>query len=367
MTASETDVTTARITADALATPADLTVRVVDRALDDQHFKVTVRSPWLPGLRDAEPEDWTLPLRAAELVGESMRQFTAPDVDDASRLYALRGAGVQLWNLAPEGFREAYRKLAREPHVLGTIQVVSDEKNIPWELMIPLEVDRRPLGQSCAVARWFTSLALRSVRGPLSDARVLMPDHDGVTLLEHAADELDLVLERVGGSQLTPAVPQTMEVELAPWAGAIVHVICHGKSGTTQQLLLDGKETLTCNIVEGMFDLRTAWTARDVPPILFLNACDAGRLVPALSGAGGLAGALATIGAGAIVAPLWSVRDEIAHRVAEHFYDAIAERPDRPYAEILRDIRTFAYDGGGEDSYAAYCYYGDPYASAMRP
>ena len=38
--------------------------------------------------------------------------------------------------------------------------------------------------------------------------------------------------------------------------------------------------------------------------------------------------------------------------------------PDRPFAEIIRDIRAKAYDESAvvEDTYAAYCFYGDPLA-----
>jgi hypothetical protein len=366
---TETDVAEAPITVDERATPADLTVRVIDRARDDRHFEVTVSSPWLPELKGAKPEDWILDQAAADLVQAYMKGFTAKGVENDSRLYSLQGAGAQLWDAAPEGFRKAYKKLVEDGKPPQTIQVDSDEKHIPWELMIPLDIDPddvRPLGQRCAIARWFTSLALRSVCGPLADARVVAPAHSGVKPLAHAPAEMALVLGQIGGRQLTPAVPKTVETELTPWAGAIVHVICHGEAGTIQRLLLDGAETLDSVQVQGMFKLGAAWKAREVPPIVFLNACEVGRPAPTLSGAGGMAGALATIGAGAVIAPLWSVRDSIAHEVAKLFYEAVARRPDQPYAEILRDIRALAYAGGGEDTYAAYCYYGDPYASATR-
>jgi len=36
--------------------------------------------------------------------------------------------------------------------------------------------------------------------------------------------------------------------------------------------------------------------------------------------------------------------------------------PTRPFAAILRDIRRKAYEPGARDTYAAYCFYGDPAA-----
>lgn len=44
---------------------------------------------------------------------------------------------------------------------------------------------------------------------------------------------------------------------------------------------------------------------------------------------------------------------------------AIADRA-RPFADILREIRAKAYAQNGEDTYAAYCWYGDP-ETALGP
>jgi len=68
------------------------------------------------------------------------------------------------------------------------------------------------------------------------------------------------------------------------------------------------------------------------------------------------------IGSG-VIAPLWSVKDSIAHEIAEKFYERIQNEPSTPFAEILADLRKLSYKAeGGEDTYAAYCFYGDPLA-----
>jgi penicillin-binding protein 1A len=41
---------------------------------------------------------------------------------------------------------------------------------------------------------------------------------------------------------------------------------------------------------------------------------------------------------------------------------ALASRPATPFAEVLRRIRARAYQSPIEDSWAAYCFYGDPAA-----
>ena len=80
-------------------------------------------------------------------------------------------------------------------------------------------------------------------------------------------------------------------------------------------------------------------------------------------GAGGFAEVFMALGASGVIAPLWSVRDSIAHEIAQKFYERIKKEPNTPFAEILADLRKQSYaEGGGEDTYAAYCFYGDPLA-----
>src|SRR5439155_1500083 len=97
-------------------------------------------------------------------------------------------------------------------------------------------------------------------------------------------------------------------------------------------------------------------------PFIFLNACEVGRPQPALVGVGGFAQTFIGCGACAVVAPLWSVKDDIAHDIAVEFYETVVKNPDKPFAGILSDIRSKAYAAGFEDTYAAYCFYGDPLA-----
>jgi hypothetical protein len=99
-------------------------------------------------------------------------------------------------------------------------------------------------------------------------------------------------------------------------------------------------------------------------PLVFLNACEVGRPNVALVGMGGFAKAFVDLGAAGVIAPLWSVRDSIAFDVASRFYAEIMQQPSRSFADILKTIRRLAYDEQiGEDTYAAYCFYGDPTAA----
>jgi CHAT domain-containing protein len=147
----------------------------------------------------------------------------------------------------------------------------------------------------------------------------------------------------------------------------LVHFVCHGGDSQdgTQMIYLDNNEQLTSTEVEGMDGIEEAF--RRINPIVFLNACEVGRPAPALTGLGGFAASFIGLGAGAVIAPLWSVKDSIACQIAVEFYKRVKDEPETPFAEIFRKIRESAYDvANGEDTYAAYCFYGDPAAFAVR-
>jgi hypothetical protein len=96
--------------------------------------------------------------------------------------------------------------------------------------------------------------------------------------------------------------------------------------------------------------------------MVFTNACSTGAQVPALAGGAGFPLAFGDIGARAIVAPLWPVASDLASRVAVELYERALRPGSPPVAEILRDLRSRAYDGPDSDSFAAYAFFGDPTA-----
>ena len=89
------------------------------------------------------------------------------------------------------------------------------------------------------------------------------------------------------------------------------------------------------------------------------------RLRGGWSGAGagrgqGFANSFIQMGASAVVAPLWAVQDTVALDVTQTFYPLVLKGV--PFAEVMKQIRAKAY-AQAIDSYAAYCFYGDPMAS----
>ena len=96
--------------------------------------------------------------------------------------------------------------------------------------------------------------------------------------------------------------------------------------------------------------------------MVFLNACEVGRPTRGLIGTSGFAKSFIDIDASCVVGALWSVDDRVAHAVAVEFYEQVLSEPPVPFAEALRRLRARGYTADGDDSYAAYCFYGDPAA-----
>jgi hypothetical protein len=361
---------------DARAEPADLTVQVVEgEEKDGRHYFVLLRTTLDDDFEMTEPEPWVFRDGTDEFVTGLMDEFTQRGATPFARQASLRGAGVQLWTTAPESFRALFWRLLDAEKPLRTIFVASAEPSIPWELMVPRrEKDgeleqRQPLGVEFAVGRWVhPDHRSPKQQDPIEDSYVVAPKYR-VKVLAKSAQEAEWVCEKFRGVGVSPAIQETIEAVLAENPVGLVHFIAHGKSqpGQPQTLELENDAILSSNqILGGMPQLERAFRAK--APLVFINACEVGRTTPSLVGAGGFAQAFLSAGARGVVAPLWSVKDSLAHEVAIAFYEAALKEPRRPFADILTDIRRLSYEeGGGEDSYAAYCWYGDPLTALEAP
>jgi hypothetical protein len=52
------------------------------------------------------------------------------------------------------------------------------------------------------------------------------------------------------------------------------------------------------------------------------------------------------LGATAVIAPLWSVEDDVAREIASNFYGKLKEDPKAPIAQIFAATREKAYEPG---------------------
>jgi CHAT domain len=361
---------------DAKAIRADLTVEVVATPESDgRKFLVTVRTALVDDLVMTDPEPWNFLEKTDEMVRAMMEEFAQRDASPEDRQASLVGAGNQLWDLAPTSFKEFFCRLVREDNLPRTIYIASAEPHIPWELMRPTcevdgkEEEREALGVEFVVGRYVDPGHRSPKQNDPIDASYIVAatKYRRQKKLPKAQEEADWVAERFGGTIVTPAQRALLDQMLKERAVDLLHFVAHGKSApNAQQLILDDDKVFSSMQVSAMKGLKAACKER--APVVFLNACDVGRQEPTLVGAGGFATEFIGAGARAVVAPLWSVKDTIAHEVAIDFYQAALDDPARPFADILKDIRAKSYvEGGAEDTYAAYCFYGDPLTSLAPP
>jgi hypothetical protein len=364
--------------------PADLTIVVTSAVINDgRQFFCTVRSPSLDKYRNGLTESWNLPQAAEDIVLSYMERFTADAITPSMLLAELRGAGRQLFDAAPKVFRQAFWDLIDAGVGLRTIAIVTEEPFIPWELMIPYRMkdgrrqQREALGTEFLVGRWPSPDNVSPLPHiDLVDSFVIAPVY--TPPLSFAQAEAAMVADSFQGVIIAPADFDSITQELSRVGKTLIHFICHGEDEDTQAevirdpdrrvrnrvqtIRLEKGQTINSTQIVGIDGLQEIFEQRH--PLVFINACEIGRTTPALLGVGGFAKSFIDIGASAVIAPLWSVKDRFAHEVAKTFYERLKSAKGTPFAEIIRDLRRKAYGPGqAEDTFAAYCFYGDPAAS----
>ena len=362
---SEAESEIGRVAIEQNALDADILLHITQPdPADGRRFQSTIRTP----LGSTEGA-WNLPRTTRSIVGAYLEQFSkgGPD-DNLGRRDALVGAGRRLFDLAPEHVRDAFWKLIDRSCPIETIAVVSEEPYVPWELMIPHRKNeqRQPLGVEFSIGRWTSPLSVSAPQQlPLSSSFVISPRYKGKQKLAHAESEAKFVAKEFSGEIIRPATRKVIDDKFRGCRASLLHFICHGDvgaDGVDQELRLENGQVLTSLHVEGSLGFSSVLSGGDA--LVFLNACQAGRVTPELSGLGGFAPTLIGLGAAAVIAPLWSVRDQIAKLVASDFYREVQASPMQPFAKILQTLRRNAYEGEDtEDSWAAYCFYGDPNAT----
>ncbi|MCB9570326.1 MAG: CHAT domain-containing protein [Myxococcales bacterium] len=283
----------------------------------------------------------------------------------------LRALGVQLGEqLMP---RELRALLWRHRGALDGLVLLSDEGHIPWEIVHLRHPDEPlPAGESAFLgelgmvrALWGSAPA-RSIAVRPGRAFTVVPSYPAPALaLPSAASERAWLAEHLATAELTPDPEAILERLETPGAFDLLHVACHGEIADREAWLIMQGEVR--EVREGGAVRRKWFPARLAAsevaasaalrgedggrPLVFLNACKVARAERLLSGFAGWPGAFMGAGAGAVVAPLWSVGDGSALRFAEGFYAALlkgasfasASAAARARARKLGDPTWLAY------------------------
>jgi hypothetical protein len=312
--------------------------------------------------------------------GKLRDELTAKEVDQVkSRL-------EEIYDFAPEVFKEGYWKLMRlvdrsskikgnPGPKLETIQFVSDEPYIPWDLMKPrgeLEGEKgQILSIRHAVGRWSAAKQCH-IRSQLIVKSMVVfasgyDDAQGYAPLLWAKEEGRFLSCSPYGAKALALTEANVSNLFNAGGAQCVHFACHGAMDvaipSNSTIRLSGNQDLTTDQVdrEGARD----GLGKD-RPLIFLNACQVasqGRWVAIVTG---WPQAFMNIGATACIAPLLNIYDETAKVVAEKFYKRAFEE-GASLGDALRGIKG-EWEVERSLTYLCYALYGDPAAKVVwRP
>jgi hypothetical protein len=263
---------------------------------------------------------------------------------------------------------------------LKSIRIVSTEPFIPWEIVhfrepgkpVDLEAPSLFLGQM-GLTRWLhnvdglppSSLKVRPER-----ARYVIPDYPHPDWkLPSTVRERAYLQKTFSAQPVDPQPDPVLQVLAKPGSADLLHFACHGEADSQNisraRIVLQGRVEGQ-NFVPTYLDAATVNTfarlrsPERLQPIVFLNACQAGRAGYKLTGIGGFAQSFLKAGAGAFIGTLWSVGDEPAFFFGQAFYDAL--RKGATVAESAIAARTAAREAG-DATWLAYVVYAHPHAT----
>lgn len=293
----------------------------------------------------------------------------------------LEGQGQIIADKMPTEFWSILRKISNHAggtRKVPTVLLLSEESQVPWELALvdpPLDSRKPPyLGAQVSLGRWI----LGRPGPPLPPARrvevkemaVVTGDYasdSGLRPLPNAVAEGKALQKRYGAIALTAQeadVKALLDGSLKKNDQVVavesIHFACHGQADPSRPeynyILLNKGRPLSHLL------FRAPKVGKTAKPFLFLNACQVGQSGELLGDYSGFAGSSLRAGFRGFVAPLWSVNDVIAEKIALRFYELVFESPTS-VGEAMRKLRA-GYKTGTPappiSTYLAYVYYGHP-------
>ena len=346
----------------------------------DTLVRVEIRSPHLR----AAYEDVTIPVDMAEWLSRELSDSGAlptrgkpPPTAEVAGIN-LRGIGRQLYRrFAPRLFREAFwRVLDLRGEKFETIQIITDDPSLPFELMCPVRPDgsgeRDFLGVDFTVARLHLErgpgiVSAPALRVPLNALTTIAPSYGGDRELPEQRRELEVLRRIRQFREIEPSLSGMVSLFQDPPNG-IIHFAGHGVEEPAGE-----SSTYRIELETDAFNLLTfRGLARgtDAQMFFFLNACSMGGAHRIASFVDGWAPAALEYGASGMIGPLWPVTDRAAADVSEMFYEELRDRhaSGEPFqaAAALRRVRA-SYAESKDPSFLAYVFYGDPALTIHAP
>ncbi|MCX6033322.1 MAG: CHAT domain-containing protein [Chloroflexi bacterium] len=376
------------VTAGADVKLPDLELRVT-LSSDRRTLTYTVRAPNEDGInfRPAgqspladEPQKYFQPtFDRLSTLARKMGDERTP-AETAAALDELSDIGTNLYEaLFSDELRQEYARFRAGLAGQKSLLIISDDPWIPWEMVRPAGLDAAgqayvdpPLCEMFRLARWLA--------GPGAPDQMVMLHGVWVTPadnLQAAKIESDYFAElhrRQWGIELQGPLSKVPEVESRFVDGQteFFHFSCHGNINTDDpnesKLKLDAGLYLRPSQITGMKKLGLSKSR----PMVFLNACHAGRVGFGLTQLGGWAQRFLGAGASAFIGSQWEIRDELAAQFAKEFYnrlwglDKFAGQGPLPIGEAFYQARKVIKDADpANPTWLAYVLYGDPQGQVL--
>lgn len=248
---------------------------------------------------------------------------------------------------------------------IRSIQIQSEEPWIPWELCRLTGEDETGkivngpcISEQYEVTRWFPGLAQHRALTLRSIGLVAPIDSNMAAWQAERTEILALADQKRTVTEIKCHAIDLCRA-LASGAYDAVHFVGHGEFDTTDtdrsSLRLERQRKFIPDDLAG-----EVGNLRARRPIVFLNACEVGRLGIGLGGVAGWPQAFIKAGAGAFIGPLWRVGDGSAAHFSREFYQqllagaTIGQAVHRARGEIRK---------ASDPTWLAYIAYAHPNAS----
>lgn len=358
---------------------ADLTITILATLTKDT-YHWSWESPHAVIIPAADPLEFSAS-GAEVFLGTVLKEVEATELAGVGRVHDdINGAARFVQKLLPVAVLDAIRAVATVMGGAPSIQLVSEEALIPWELAyLETPLVAGPAGPGmpalppylaaqARIGRWVKGYPVppgttRPKTAPQAkDVRsvaVVWGDYtgiDGFLDLPHARAEAKRFAKRYGAKHLLPNANTMSDLvnNLVEPAPDLIHFAVHGRWSQTGLesegiILTDGTALTTLKVNGG-----TLGSA----PFVFLNACQVGAGHVVLGQYSGMAAAFVAAGASCVIAPLWAIDDAVASVVSDTFYREIAA--GEPPCEVLRKSRLdFSLDSKSATT-MAYQFFGHP-------
>lgn len=273
----------------------------------------------------------------------------------------MEAKGANLYkSLIPEPLRTLFWEIKDE---VSTVVINSDEPWIPWELCYLYSEQEGKNSESfflCEkydVARWIQSTPFTTSTLSLENMAGIFPSDSGLALVEREKNEIQKIVGD-GNLSLIPANYNDVVDSFERGGFSAWHFSGHGTDANTTNvdhysILLESKEPISAYDITGLKNLGKS------NPIVFFNACQAGKGGMGLTGLNGWPKQFIDNNASAFIGAYWSIHDESAMKFAISFYRLLST--GMTIGQAFRQARL-AIKEEGNPTWLAYTLYADPFA-----